>query len=109
VYEASAQGRISFHALYRDRFLCQIWMGEQPKKDACSRKVCMTADLMDIQEEIYDEDFFKVSFRNLFCIFNFLLVMVCFFPAVKRLTSSLKKNSCTFFWSLLLDDWYFLL
>lgn len=84
-------------------------MGGQPRKDACNRKVHMTADWMDSQEGICDEDFLWYHLETFSAFFAFPLVMVCFFPAVKRLTLSLKKNSSIFFWNLLCVDRYFLL
>ena len=46
-YEVSAQRSLSFQELYRDSFLCQIWMGGQPTKDTFNRKVHMRVDLVD--------------------------------------------------------------
>lgn len=91
INNATSQGRICFHELHRDMFLCQIWMGDNPERTHVRRNLRWR--------------FFSVL--NIFCILCFSSCDGLFF----FLLSNGLHHLCFYWYFLFLKDsslWFLL-
>lgn len=87
--------------------VCNGWL-DHPEGPHTAEQTVANAVVGALKEEFLCR-FFMVSFRNLLCFFIFPLVIVCDFPAVRRLLSSLVQKDITLSCCLKHRDLYFIL